>query len=34
VRIGDFVLDNTIADKLGTLREEVLDTLKERLANE
>lgn len=34
VRIGDFVLDNTIADKLGTLREEVLDTLKERLVNE
>jgi F-type H+-transporting ATPase subunit b len=34
VRIGDFVLDNTIAGKLGTLHEEVMDTLKERLANE
>jgi F-type H+-transporting ATPase subunit b len=34
VRIGDFVLDNTIADKLGALHNEVLDTLKERLANE
>lgn len=34
VRMGDFVLDNTIAGKLGVLREEVMDMLKERLANE
>jgi F-type H+-transporting ATPase subunit b len=34
VRIGDLVLDNTIAGKLGTLHEEVMDILKERLANE
>lgn len=34
VRIGDFVLDNTIAGKLGAMHEEVLDTLKERLAND
>jgi len=34
VRIGDFVLDNTIADKLGALHEEVMDALKERLADE
>lgn len=34
VRIGDFVLDNTISGKLGTLREEVMDTLKESLADE
>ncbi|MEJ5309754.1 MAG: F0F1 ATP synthase subunit delta [Anaerolineae bacterium] len=34
VRIGDLVLDNTIAGKLDVLREEVLDMLKERLANE
>jgi F-type H+-transporting ATPase subunit b len=34
VRIGDFVLDNTITGKLGALHEEVMDTLKERLADE
>ncbi len=34
VRIGDLVLDNTIAGKLDVLREEVLDMLRERLANE
>jgi F-type H+-transporting ATPase subunit b len=34
VRIGDLVLDNTIAGKLDTLQEEVMDILKERLANE
>jgi len=34
VRIGDFVLDNTIAGKLSTLHEEVMDILKERLADE
>lgn len=34
VRIGDFVLDNTVAGKMGTLREEVMDALKESLADE
>lgn len=34
VRIGDLVLDNTIAGKLGALQNEVMDLLKERLANE
>ena len=34
VRIGDLVLDNTIAGKLGELHEDVLHTLKEHLAND
>lgn len=34
VRIGDLMLDNTIAGKLDVLHEEVMDVLKERLANE
>jgi len=33
VRIGDLVLDNTIAGRLGVLQEDVLDMLKGRLAN-
>ncbi len=33
VRIGDFVLDNTITGKLDALQEEVMDALKERLAD-
>jgi F-type H+-transporting ATPase subunit b len=34
VRIGDLVLDNTVSGKLDALRSEVLDSLKERVANE
>lgn len=34
VRMGDIVLDNTIAGKLETLREEVSETLREELQNE
>ena len=33
VRIGDLVLDNTIAGKLSVLQEDVMELLKERLAN-
>lgn len=34
VRIGDLVIDNSIAGKLDDLRDEVMGVLKERLANE
>ena len=34
VRIGDLVIDNSIAGKLDDVRDEVLDALKERLAHE
>lgn len=34
VRIGDLVMDNTVAGKLEGLRVDVMDALKERLANE
>ena len=34
VRLGDLVMDNTIAGRLGELRESVVDALAERISNE